>query len=259
MEIRASQMANHVSVVGQSLKNACKVAVPGPLVRSEDGDAGLLLVVFGTPADKSPFRSVTTDLGRTEIVVALDSADAGGQYYWIGLHERWAHRGKRRLQFVDCGIRVYSGTRNEQASQFLRLEWVAPQKKEDGGWVYMGAHAGHPHWHVDQSALVGPEYWHALNLLTAPVQEDVPIEAFSPDLVATTPSEAPGQQHFSWLKHVHLPAQADWMRVRWNGSKLPAPHQSEPLDLESLNWWWEGALHYVAAEITRHGGQKPEG
>ena len=74
------------------------------------------------------------------------------------------------------------------------------------------------------------------------------------DLATLTPPAGPARPalDYSWLVKVHLPAQSDWMHEVWDGLAVPGPHQSEPQSLRELEYWWEGALRYVNAELRQH-------
>jgi hypothetical protein len=192
---------------------------------------------------------VVTDLGLSEIALRLPIPNSNQTKYWFALHERWQHKGRHRVAFVDCGLRLYIGSEDEEAHQILRLEWTAPFLNDDGEISYRGKHAAHPHWHVDRSALVGPQdALNALEVLTAPVQAPLGLEDFEPTLVLTEPP--PRFVHdCSWLHKIHLPARAQWMNTEWDGSKIPGPHQCEPSSLEELERWWAGALRYFSTEL----------
>jgi len=120
----------------------------------------------------------------------------------------------------------------------------------DGILTYQGDRAGHPHWHVDRSALVGHEdYLRSLDILTAPTRL-VEAEEFNESTADAPPSQP--LFDFSWLQKIHLPAQAEWMHPpSWDGHTKPEPHQSEPKDIEGLEHWWAGALKYCALELSK--------
>jgi hypothetical protein len=254
MEAKRSKMSEHASGIAQVLASLCGVKLISPLVGPYEYAASgeiVITIVAGVPNPSLPQRKVTTDLGRTETVLGLPIPDSNQPKFWIGLNESWVFLSKHKVGFRDCGIRVYMGSTDEDSSQFLRLEWVAPDVAKDGTEVYQGAHAGHPHWHIDRAALVGPEErFRSLELLTAPIVQEAPVEFFSGG--ATRPETPRLVQDLSWLGGVHLPVQAEWMHHNWNGQVLPAPHQSAPKALEMLTSWWEGSLRYVFAELSQH-------
>jgi hypothetical protein len=212
------------------------------------GGAGLTFSVRNSPLS----HQAVTDLGATEYVLPLLGNQSTNDNLWIGVHERWVAVNKYRIRFNDCGLRLYMGQRDENVSQILRLEWVAPEEDENGQIVYQGAHAGHPHWHIDQSALVGPEtYWASLDALTQPLNALSELEDFGAEVVPSSPGTSSRRivRDCSWLQRVHLAANARWADVGWNGTENPAPHQCEPESIESLNRWWAGALRYLRAEL----------
>jgi hypothetical protein len=245
MVAKPTDLRGHATKIATVLDEVCGSFNAGLLVLAKE----LIIITSDSP----PFsRRVTTDLGVSEFALRLPIPNAQQPRYWIGLHERWEWKSKHRIRFCDCGLRLYIGTSDEEPVQLLRLEWVAPTSNPDGEPVYQGKHAGHPHWHIDRSALVGPvDYWRSLDTLTTPALELQPeVEVFgqftgdvnlSPRLVYDC----------SWFHKLHLPAQAQWMQWEWNGNAVPGPHQSEPSSLDDLNRWWAGALRYLAAELPR--------
>jgi len=244
MDVKYAELQKHAAKINAVLLQTCDTSHPAPLVQENDGH-----IAISTSCPPTLSRRVTTDLGGTEIALRLPIPDVHNPRFWIGIHEQWEWRaktGKHKVYFLACGLRVYAGDRGEAAVQFLRLEWVAPASGEDGIPVYQGAHAGHPHWHVDKSALVGQEaYLQSLAIRTA---SEPQVEEFSEAAVS---AEAQPLLDFSWLRNVHLPARAQWMQLEWDGTKVPGPHQCEPVSLEELANWWAGALRYVSTELRR--------
>ncbi len=158
---------------------------------------------------------------------------------------------QHKCSFIQCGLRLYIGERAEQAIQCVRLEWVAPTSDSNGADNYEGKHAGHPHWHIDQSALFGQEdYVRSLESLTAPVPQTGP-EDFS----GVMPEPSRPLIDFSWLQRIHFPARAQWMQSEWDGLKIPGPHQCEPNTLDELTHWWAGALRYFFHRVTPLSGE----
>ena len=255
MEAKRSELSDHATGIARVFASIWGIKLLAPLIQPYDfGDRGeITITIFGGAEHSSspPRRIVTTDLGRSETVVGLPFSGTNEPKFWIGVHESWAAMSKHKVCFLGCGLRVYVGEPSEGSRQFLRLEWVAPEIDKDGVTVYEGAHAGHPHWHIDRAALVGPEErWRSLELLTSPVLSEPSIEVFG---VESAPLEPlPIVQDLSWLSNVHLPAQAQWMHHNWNGQALPAPHQSAPTGLQMLKHWWEGSLRYLYAELSQH-------
>ena len=252
MEVKRDELKDHARNIARVFASICEIKLLEPLIQPNEFGAGVTITIVGAGADSSPPRRiVTSDLGNSETVIGLPVASTKEVKFWIGLHESWRAVSKRRVAFLQCGLRLYVGEPSEPGRQFLRLEWVAPEIDKDGLAVYHGAHAGHPHWHIDRAALVGPEErWRSLELLTAPVS-DPPVEVFGVEsFMLETPSVA---QDLSWLSGVHLPAQAQWMHLNWDGQFLPGPHQSTPTNLEMLRNWWEGSLRYIFAELSQHG------
>jgi hypothetical protein len=224
----------------------CHTSAASPLVR-EDEDQGAIVV--NTFSHGQISRKVLTDLGSSEIALRIPIPDDVKPRFWIALHERWKPTGPHRLKFRDCGLRLYLGGTDEDAIQILRLEWVAPDEDPEGKPTYQGKHAGHPHWHIDRGALVGPaDYLRALEVLTAP-DSVLEVEDFSS---TTLPSELQTPRlDCSWLQHVHLPAHARWAQSTWDGRSVPGPHQNEPSTIQELTNWWAGSLRYFAAELSR--------
>lgn len=251
MEAKRSEMSEHAAGIARVFASLWHVTLLARLLQVSEGGGLVVITVLGGAQNPSlPHRSVTTDLGATETVLGLPIPDRNRPKFWIGLHESWFFCGKQKLGFKECGIRVYIGGTDEDARQFLRLEWVAPETK-DGTEVYHGAHAGHPHWHIDRAALVGPEErLRSLEALTTPIVRETSLEYFSVELIPTLTPLVPD---LSWLGGMHLPAQAEWMHKSWNGQALPAPHQSAPHGLGMLTTWWEGSLRYLFAELSKHG------
>jgi hypothetical protein len=245
MEANPTDLKSHAANIAKILDDVCDGSSAAPLVQARD-----LIIATSNSAQLS--RRVTTDLGGSEFALRLPIPDAQQARYWIGLHERWEAQSKRKIRFRDCGLRLYMSGKDEEPVQFLRLEWVAPTSNPDGEPLYQGKHAGHPHWHIDRSALVGPEdYWRSLEALTAPAPElKSELEVFSETMVERTPAQSRLVHDCSWLQKMHLPAQAQWMRSEWNGSSIPGPHQCEPSSLEELERWWNGALRYLVAELS---------
>jgi len=244
MEAKPTDLKGHASKIGRILDEVCGASRAGPLVLAGD-------LIIATANCMPLSRRVTTDLGGGEFALRLPIPDAQQPRYWIALHEHWEWKNKHKIRFRDCGLRLYIGGKEEEAVQLLRLEWVAPTSDPDGEPIYQGKHAGHPHWHIDRSALVGPgDYWRSIEALTAPAPELQPeLEVFSEATVDLIPARTRLVHDCSWLQKVHLPAEAEWMRSEWNGSAIPGPHQCEPSSLEELERWWAGALRYLVAEL----------
>jgi hypothetical protein len=245
MEATPKQLDEHAQRINAFLQELCGENQPAPLVRLDHE-----VISLATSCPTAIRRDVTTDLGLREIALQLPIPNSKKPRFWIGLHEKWEWTSKHRLRFVECGLRVYFGERSEEPVQFLRLEWVAPDRGRDGVDIYHGAHAAHPHWHVDSSALIGQEdYIRSLETLTAP-NVVVSAEEFNENSVQDF---TPARQlfDFSWIQFMHFPAQAQWMHKRWDGKQMPGPHQSEPATTEQLFYWWCGALKYLLAELPR--------
>ena len=245
MEIKFAELNSHVSDIRVILQEICEISDPVPLVTAQDL---VISAVGSTPIA----RPVTTDLGEIEVALRLPIPDAGQARFWIGLHERWAWYRKYKIRFRDCALRLYAGAIDEEALQLLRLEWVAPEYK-DGEPIYQGRHAGHPHWHIDRAALVGPEeYIHSLEVLTLPSPSPQPsLELFNSETSESGLSEPRPLQDCSWLQKIHLPAESRWMKTEWDGHEIPGPHQTEPENLKELSHWWAGALRYLTSELRR--------
>ena len=243
MQTTPAELRKHASRINAVLLETSDASDPAPLLNLVDGT-----IALATSCPSALCREVTTDLGRRELALRLPIPDANHPRFWVGLQEHWKWKSRRKLSFIECGLRLYLGERDEEAIQFLRLEWVAPSF-EDGIQIFQGEHAGHPHWHVDRSALVGQEdYLRSLDILTTPAPQEA--EEFS-DAIAL-PTRAQPLLDFSWLHKMHLPAQAGWMHPpSWDGRTIPGPHQSEPASLAELELWWAGALRYFAAELPR--------
>ena len=241
MEATRTELREHTKRINAILQATCDASDPAPLVQIIDGT-----IVLATSCPSTLRREVTTDLGVREIALRLPIPNTTNPRFWIAMQEQWVGTRKHRARFVQCGLRLYMGERNEDAIQFLRLEWVAPTL-HDGVQSYQGAHAGHPHWHVDRSVLIGPgEYFRSLETLTAPVHQEAEDfgEASALDSAAMEPL-----LDFSWLQKIHLPARAQWMQLEWDGSQVPGPHQCEPNSLDELARWWAGSLKYVSIEL----------
>ncbi|HTX36943.1 MAG TPA: hypothetical protein VME43_18065 [Bryobacteraceae bacterium] len=189
---------------------------------------------------------MTTDLGFRETALRFPIPNARHPRFWVAMQEQWKWKGKHKVRFMECGLRLYVGGRDEEAIQFLRLEWVAPTFDNSGVQIYQGAHAGHPHWHIDRSALVGQEdYLRSLEILTAPAPE-AGAEEFNEGALVVP------RLDFSWLQSMHLPAQAGWMHPpSWDGRTVPGPHQCEPSSVAELEHWWVGALRYFSVELPK--------
>ncbi len=244
MEASPTELRQHVTRINAVLQETCNASAPAPLVHLDD-----TIITLATSCPAALSRKVTTDLGVSEIALRLPIPDAKHPRFWIALHERWRWKSVHRLCFDNCGLRLYMGGISEEAIQFLRLEWVAPTT-HDGTQAYQGTHVGHPHWHIDRSALVGSEeYLLSIEKLTTPLPK-AEIETFSESSAVLTTPEKPCFD-FSWLQKVHLPAQAQWMRSEWDGRQVPGPHQCEPGKLIELANWWAGAVRYVSAELPR--------
>ena len=250
MDTKRADLSPHATEVGNVIANICGISVKSPLIKAvEEADTINLTLCSVPPIKGFSQRVVTTDLGHTERVFGLPIPRPNQPKFWVGIHESWKFSGKRKITFLGCGIRIYAGEANESSRHFLRLEWVAPEIDESG-MVYQGKHAGHPHWHIDRSALVGPEeHLRSLESLTTPQSDDQPPEEFD----AIQPSRSDGLiQDLSWFMSVHLPAQCHWMHQKWDGLTLPAPHQTAPENLNMLGLWWGGSLRYISAELSAH-------
>lgn len=242
MEATLTELRKHATRVNAVLQETCDASNPAPLVHLIDGT-----ITLSPSCPVALRREVTTDLGLREIALRLPIPDARHPRFWVAMQEQWKWKSKHRVRFMECGLRLYVGERNEEAIQFLRLEWVAPTFDDSGIQIYQGAHAGHPHWHVDRSALLGKEdYLRSLDILTAPAAQ-AGAEEFNESAALVAPL-----LDFSWLQRMHLPAQAGWMHPpSWDGHTIPGPHQSEPDSVAGLEHWWAGALRYVSAEIPK--------
>jgi hypothetical protein len=236
LEIKRDQLKEHARSINSLLQVVLKASHSGPFVKEYEG--GISLVGWSDLT-----REVTTDWGQVEVVLRLPVPDVERPRYWISLHEQWQHTGKRQVRFSECGLRIYQGEANDTLLQFLRLEWVAPVESEDAPLAYDGKHAGHPHWHIDRTWLIEAELAAAL---AAPEAQPI-VETFSENTATTRRSIYDS----SWLQTMHLPAQANWMNERWDGSDLPGPHQCQPDSLKALGFWWAGALWYLIAELPR--------
>jgi hypothetical protein len=203
MDVKHADLPKHATRINVVLKEICDTSHPAPLIQESDG-----VISLATSCPPALSRTVTTDLGGRELALRLAIPDARNPRFWIAMREEWEWRPKKnkhRVYFRACSLRLYAGDRSEEAVQFLRLEWVAPDSGEDGMPIYQGTHAGHPHWHVDKSALVGQEaYLRLLEIETAPAPQ---VEEFSEATIAVS-SEAKPFCDLSWLQKIHLPARA---------------------------------------------------
>lgn len=242
MEAKLDVFKKHQSAISVVLKDVCQLTNAGQLVQ----ETNLSITLCGV----APARQVTTDFGNIGAALPLPIPNVDNPRYWVGLHENWRAKNRHKVEFVDCGLRLYVGSREEEALQLIRLEWVAPTKDANGDTVYSGKHAGHPHWHIDKTALAGPDdYWRSLERLTAPELVNAGPEDFG-DTVAGDMIEQPHTPYdCTWLDTMHLPAHAKWMGSKWDGRAVPGPHQSDVLNVEALEFWWNGALRYFASEL----------
>jgi len=241
MEATRTELQKHTKRINAVLQETCDASAPAPLVQLADGTIGL-----AASCPSALRREVTTDLGLREIALRLPIPDTRNPRFWIALQEQWEWKGKHKACFVQCGLRLFMGDRGEEAVQFLRLEWVAPTL-HGGVQIYQGTHVGHPHWHIDRAALIGPvESFLSLETLTAPATQ---VEEFSEATSSSGSTTVQPLLDFSWLQTVHLPARAQWMELEWDGSQVPGPHQCEPNSLNELVHWWDGALRYVSIEL----------
>ncbi len=235
MEIKRSELKDHAKDINRILQEVCRASDSGPFVK-EIGEVSISVARGSTLV-----REVTTDFGNIELALRLPVPDADESRYWLSLNEQWQYAGRRDIRFRQCDLRLYYvGEADEAPVQFLRLEWVAPTADRDGGQVYEGGRAGHPHWHIDRAALVGPEEAEVLN---APGSQAA-IEEFSGSTAIRR-----SIYDSSWIQSMHLPAQADWMRKDWNGREIPGPHQCEPENPKALLRWWAGALRYLVTQL----------
>jgi hypothetical protein len=240
MEGKRDQFARHTATISAILQSECKISEAGPLVI--DHEFQIAIPNRAMP----PFRQVTNDSGIVSCVLELPiSTKRHQRKYWVGLHESWALVSRHKIRFSQCSLRLYVGGPNQDPTQFLRLEWVAPDA--DSG-KYPGEHAGHPHWHIGRTVLA--ESTALMSTLEGSVPDQDPaVEEFG---ALTGPREPPQGEDFvdwSWVQNIHLPAQAGWIK-KWNGTDIPGPHQSEPDNFEALENWWAGALRYFVHEFT---------
>jgi hypothetical protein len=243
MDATRTELQKHTKHINAVLQEICDASDPAPLVQLANGT-----IALATSCPWALRREVTSDLGVRETALRLPIPDTQNPRFWIAVQEQWEWKSNHRARFLHCGLRLYMGDRSEEAIQFLRLEWVAPTF-HGGVQSYQGTHAGHPHWHIDRSVLIGPEESsRSLEALTAPVPQGA--ERFGE---ATTSSSAAAHPFcdFSWLQRIHLPARAQWMLLEWDGSRVPGPHQCEPNSLNELLNWWAGSLRYLSAELPQ--------
>lgn len=242
LEATHTDLQKHVTQVNAILQAICERSSPAPLVNLSDG---VIALAKSCPHDLC--REVITEFGIREIALRLPIPNADSPRFWIAIREQWGPSGKKhRLTFIQCGLKLYVGERTEEAIQCVRLEWVAPTCDENGVESYQGTHAGHPHWHIDQSALIGQEdYLRSLEILTAPTS--ITPEIFTGDTPAALSRPL---LDFSWLQSIHFPARAQWMQSEWDGLEVPGPHQCEPKNLDELTHWWAGALRYFSTELS---------
>jgi hypothetical protein len=239
MEVNGAKFSGHVTKLSTILQKECNVSRAGPLVINQEFQ--ITIPNGSTP----PFQKVSTDLGHIES--ALELPVLTGRHkrrYWVGLRESWERKDKHKIRFVECSLRLYVGSTDQEPAHFLRLEWVA----KDHSGFYQGKHAGHPHWHIDRLALAGNKALsRSLEDLTAPDQPPE-LEEFG---VLTVSRALPQVDLFdcSWVQNIHLPAHAGWMN-KWNGTDIPGPHQSEPDNFEALENWWAGSLRYFVHELS---------
>lgn len=243
LEATPTELQKHATGVNAILQKISEASNPAPIANLSDG---VITLAKSCPAELC--REVTTDFGIREIALRLPVPDIRNPRFWIALQEQWGWKTKHRLWFIQCGLRLYIGERSEEAIQCVRLEWVAPTYDNNGIESYQGKHAGHPHWHVDRSALIGQEdYLRSLDILTAPASQ------IEPEIFDGAIPEAPSRPllDFSWVQSIHFPARAEWMQSEWDGLQVPGPHQCEPNDLDELTHWWAGALRYFSTELPR--------
>lgn len=246
MEATSTQLNKHAQSVNSVLQIVCDVPDPMPLVQLSDGT-----ITLARSCPPALSREVTSDLGVRETAMRLPTLPpTENPRFWIAMHELWEFKGRHKVRFVQCGLRLYMGDRSEQPVQFLRLEWVAPDVEADGEQNYHGKYAGHPHWHIDSSALLNQEeHFRLLEALTSPsATVKVEPEEFGSEVLEPPPAAL---LDFSWLQTIHLPARAHWMQSEWDGRTVPGPHQCEPENPEQLTRWWAGAIRYCASELSR--------
>jgi hypothetical protein len=241
MEATPDRLKKHQTVISVVLKEVCGLTNnTGPLVREVDLSITLSAL--------RPAKQVTKDLGNIEMALPLPIPNSVDPRYWIGLHENWRATKRHKVEFVDCGLRLYAGD-NENLRQLVRLEWVAPKLDANGQPEYAGKHAGHPHWHIDRDALTGPnDNYRTIERLTAPEANAEP-EDFGEVAEVGPANDRYDPYDCTWLGQVHLPANAKWMGIKWDGRTIPGPHQNNPLNIEELESWWNGALRYLASEL----------
>ncbi len=241
MEVKRTELNEHASTITEILRIVCDVSKPRPIVKSQDEGPVIVVKIGYVPPPVC--RQVTGDLGNYEFALRLWLGDDKGPQYWISLHERWGLKGKHVLHFQQCGLRLYFGHENEEPIQLLRLEWVAPTRSPGGEAIYAGAHAGHPHWHIDRAVLGCEDYSQSLTL---PEASGTQPELFSRTTAASR--EPTGRTAYD-CSGLHLPAHSGWMESHWDGRKIPGPHQNEPTSLKALGNWWNGALRYFVSEL----------
>jgi len=241
MRVKSSDLKSHMGSVNAVLGEVCHLPTSAHLLQLDE--------LSVSAASSAVSLEVTNDLGSIQLAIPLPIPDAAQPEYWIGLHENWRYVNRRLVEFVDCGLRLFIGTRAESPVQVMRLEWVAPSLGAGGQSIYTGGHAGHPHWHIDQAALAGPnDYWRTLDALTQPDTIEGEVEDFDEVSVQASSKRLGGD--YSWMKKLHLPARARWMDQNWDGRTIPGPHQCEPQSLDELGSWWAGALRYLATELS---------
>ena len=228
MEATRTELQEHTQRINAILQETCDASHPAPLIHLTDR------IIALAPSCPPPLRrEVTTDLGVREIALRLPIPDTRNPRFWIAMQEQWEWRSKHRACFVQCGLRLYMGERSEEAVQFLRLEWVAPTL-HGGVQSYQGIHAGHPHWHVDRSALIGEEESRrSLEILTAPAPQ-IEAEEFSETAILGSPAALP-LLDFSWLQYIHLGCSQ-------NGTEAKFPARISASRIVLTNWFVGGMV-----------------
>lgn len=228
----------------------------GRVLYGTDGSEGRVYQIGpGAQTAGLCLAQVISDIGVQESVVGLAGVSVKRPSLWLGLHEHWTYDGSRYLCFKELGLRVYFGTRDAEGSgtdlrQLLRAEWLAPEIR-DGFVNPLGAHAGHPHWHIDHLVVNAGLPSLQLQWEDEP-RTDEDIRDFEPAEARRNDEDRDAHiDDCAWLQRVHFPAQTNWCEQEWTDTVArPFPHQKPPASLVEVQRWALGVIRYLRMELS---------